>query len=49
MQPRILLAHIKSFTYQNLQVLLHRTTLKEFFSQPVYISGIALTQGKGLP
>ena len=41
---RTLLAHVQLFVHQDAQVLLCRATLKEFFSQPILISGIASTQ-----
>ena len=53
MQPRIqsaswaagtLLAHVQLFIHQDLQVLLCRAALSEFFSQSVLISEIASSQ-----
>jgi len=41
---RTLLALLQDFVHQNLQVLLHRAALSEFFSQPIFISGIVPTQ-----
>ena len=43
-----LLAHIKLLVHQNLQVLLHRADLSEFYSQSVLISRKALTQAQQL-
>ena len=39
-----LLAHVKFFINQDTQVLLSIATLKEFFSQFVYISGVTSNQ-----
>jgi len=38
-----LLTHIQLFIHQDSQVLLHRTSLKEFSFQPAHIFGIAPT------
>jgi len=43
-----LLAHIKLLVHQNLQGLLHRADLCEFYSQSVLISRKALTQAQQL-
>ena len=43
-----LLAHVPFFIHQDPQVLLHRATLKEFFSQPACLPGITLTQEQSL-